>query len=224
MIRESDNDPKKDPQNPRRRVPVRTPGRPRLEDQTDVEGYILEEACRLFLAYGYAAVSISAITGAVGITKSTLYYYFPDKESVYTTVLVRLMERAHREMMPILSSGQDYKKTLYTLSEAYLRCRPLSISFLLRDVHEHVQAAMGSQLMATYEQLIMLPLRQFFDRLLQASGRDVKFSLQDSRLLSRVFVGVLDSMATHFSYPSPGQEPVQNVAHLVVDTYLSGVR
>ena len=40
---------------------------------------VVQQARELFLAQGYAAVSMQQIADAVGVNKATLYHYFRDK-------------------------------------------------------------------------------------------------------------------------------------------------
>jgi TetR/AcrR family transcriptional regulator, mexJK operon transcriptional repressor len=51
---------------------------------------IREAAQRLFLAHGFAGTTTDAITAAAGVSKETLYRYYPGKEAVFADVLGRL--------------------------------------------------------------------------------------------------------------------------------------
>lgn len=55
---------------------------------------IVAGAQRLFLAQGYAATSTDAIAAAAGVSKQTLYVYFPSKEDLVVAVLRRLINPA----------------------------------------------------------------------------------------------------------------------------------
>ena len=44
---------------------------------------ILDKSIPLFAQYGFSGVSIRHVTNAVGISIATLYYYFPDKKTLY---------------------------------------------------------------------------------------------------------------------------------------------
>jgi AcrR family transcriptional regulator len=48
---------------------------------------ILEEATRLFVASGYAGISMREIAEAVGVSKAGLYYHFRDKEALFMAIL-----------------------------------------------------------------------------------------------------------------------------------------
>jgi AcrR family transcriptional regulator len=48
---------------------------------------IIEEATRLFVASGYAGISMREIAEAVGVSKAGLYYHFKDKEALFMAIL-----------------------------------------------------------------------------------------------------------------------------------------
>ncbi len=49
---------------------------------------IMQAAARLFAAKGYNAVSVRDIAAEMELTPASLYYYFPDKETLYRQTLV----------------------------------------------------------------------------------------------------------------------------------------
>lgn len=53
---------------------------------------ILAAAQRCFLEQGYAATSTDAVTAAAGVSKQTLYAYYPSKEALLAAVLHRLVD------------------------------------------------------------------------------------------------------------------------------------
>ena len=53
----------------------------------DMPERILEEATRLFVARGYAGISMREISEAVGVSKAGLYYHFRDKEALFMAIL-----------------------------------------------------------------------------------------------------------------------------------------
>ncbi len=51
---------------------------------------ILDVAAEVFSEYGYSHVSIRQIVSACGITPAALYYYFPDKSTLYKETLAHV--------------------------------------------------------------------------------------------------------------------------------------
>ncbi len=66
--------------------------------------HILEEATRLFVAEGYAGLSMRQLAHQVGVSKAGLYYHFRDKESLFLAILTenlleieKIIQQARRE-------------------------------------------------------------------------------------------------------------------------------
>jgi AcrR family transcriptional regulator len=57
----------------------------------DTEAGIYRSALALFARYGYAAVSMRQIAGAVGVNQAALYHYTPTKQNLLAGVLTRHM-------------------------------------------------------------------------------------------------------------------------------------
>lgn len=49
---------------------------------------IMQAAAKLFAIKGYTAVSVRDIAAEMELTPASLYYYFPDKETLYRQTLV----------------------------------------------------------------------------------------------------------------------------------------
>jgi len=51
---------------------------------------IVQAALDLFLAQGYAATSMDAVASQAGVTKQTVYRYYPSKEELFSAVMARI--------------------------------------------------------------------------------------------------------------------------------------
>jgi len=66
-------------------------GRPKKDHAPVIDTDIVRVATEIFAEKGYAAASMEAIAIKVGITKKTLYARYPDKISLYRTILEKLI-------------------------------------------------------------------------------------------------------------------------------------
>ncbi|MBD2293679.1 TetR/AcrR family transcriptional regulator [Anabaena sphaerica FACHB-251] len=64
----------------------------RLADKVDA---ILAGAMQEFLAHGYAAATMDRVTAAAGVSKTTVYNYFQDKEGLFTALIERLAQKKY---------------------------------------------------------------------------------------------------------------------------------
>jgi AcrR family transcriptional regulator len=56
---------------------------------------ILTGAMQEFLANGYAATTMDRVTAAAGVSKTTVYSYFQDKEGLFTALIERLAQKKY---------------------------------------------------------------------------------------------------------------------------------
>jgi len=59
----------------------------RAQNRQDKERRILDAALRVFADHGYRAATMDLIAEAAGLTKPTLYQYFPGKDALFTAML-----------------------------------------------------------------------------------------------------------------------------------------
>jgi len=72
----------------------RGPGRPPGPSQAaDVRARLVTEASRLYAAGGYAGLSVGTLGRRVGITKASVFHYFPTKDALAVAVFDALGER-----------------------------------------------------------------------------------------------------------------------------------
>ena len=63
-----------------------------LADKVDA---ILAGAIQEFLANGYAATTMDRVTAAAGVSKTTVYSYFQDKEGLFTALIEQLAQKKY---------------------------------------------------------------------------------------------------------------------------------
>jgi TetR/AcrR family transcriptional regulator len=60
---------------------------PTIQDESNTKSKIFMEAARLFASKGYNGVSMREISERTGLSKPTIYYYFGNKEGIYTSLI-----------------------------------------------------------------------------------------------------------------------------------------
>jgi AcrR family transcriptional regulator len=89
-----------------------TTGRPRAFDEETV----LDRATEVFWRHGYEGASLSALTGAMGINRPSLYATFGSKEQLFQ----RAFARYHENQVANARAALD-QPTAYAAIEAFLR-------------------------------------------------------------------------------------------------------
>lgn len=111
-------------------------------------GEILDAAEQLFIAEGYAGVTVRKIADAVGVSAAALYLHFPDKACILREISKRTLELLRARNQEIAARALDPAVRVREMLEAYMRWglehpnayqlvysapRPLSAGFLPED-------------------------------------------------------------------------------------------
>jgi len=75
-----------------------------LDGDVNVAEEILDGAMRLFNELGYDATSIRDLAEASGISSSTLYHHYKNKQEILYTGLRRFMENFNKVIIPVLQN------------------------------------------------------------------------------------------------------------------------
>lgn len=76
-----------------------------LDEGPILRGQILKQASWLFYERGFAGTSIRDIGEAVGISSSTMYHHFPNKQAVLHAIIVDFMKDFVAATVPVLRDG-----------------------------------------------------------------------------------------------------------------------
>ena len=81
---------------------------------------VLKHAAELFAESGYKGVSMREISAAAGISKASIYYYFPSKEELYLSLIIRDMEQLVDELEIIAAEPEVPLLLLRRFVECYV--------------------------------------------------------------------------------------------------------
>lgn len=96
------------------------------EHQSPKRRAIMAAAAELFMAEGYAAVSMDAVARTAGVSKATLYAHFPGKEALFESIIADGCAQMRQRADTLLAShGLPLRQALVELGLHWLR-------FLLR--------------------------------------------------------------------------------------------
>ena len=82
---------------------------------------ILDTARQMFLERGYDATSLDDVAAASGVSKTTVYNNFEDKEGLFSAVVLTVTERAERiisELAATLSTAEPLAERLTAVARA----------------------------------------------------------------------------------------------------------
>ncbi|MCD1259042.1 TetR/AcrR family transcriptional regulator [Paenibacillus athensensis] len=165
----------------------KSPGRPRSKPGApNVQQSIIRAAIPMFLQRGYEAVSMDDIARESGVTKASVYYYYPSKAELLTAAMVQMMESVARITQARLSEPRPLRERLLDIAVAHLRAIDFDLHSFMRKL-ESTMSAEQMALMRRAEQGIFDALEAAFS---QAAG-DGEIGPVQPRMTARAFVALL---------------------------------
>lgn len=73
---------------------------------------ILEAATRRFAHFGMAKTTMSEIAKDLNFSKALLYYYFPDKNSLYSAVFEYVIDKMIEEIEAVIDKGGNFEEIM----------------------------------------------------------------------------------------------------------------
>lgn len=93
----------------------------RIQQREHTRQVLLQQARSLFAAKGYAAVGLSEIVAAAGVTKGALYHHFDSKTDLFTAVLTQVQGEVGAQVADAADAESDPWTQLTTGCAAFLR-------------------------------------------------------------------------------------------------------
>ncbi|HEY2100040.1 MAG TPA: TetR/AcrR family transcriptional regulator [Pseudonocardia sp.] len=113
-----------------------------LDGGQDIAEQILDRAALLFYERGYDATSIRDLAEAIGISSSTLYHHYSNKQEILYAVVHRFMEVFNAEIIPTLSDpGRSPTARLLDAVRLHLEISDARRAELLRV--NHIRASLN---------------------------------------------------------------------------------
>lgn len=161
--------------------------------------HLLEVAESLFTEQGYQAVSIRDIAQAVGVTSAALYYYFPNKEALFSEVLAFHVEGLSQRLRAAAEKGTDHrdrlKRMLMTYSEHVAVTR--SPLFLLRFKSGKVTEAEKEKIHERHAQHMKALIQPFEEELRSTMASGALKPLPENISPASLLLGLLHGLIQH---------------------------
>jgi len=95
----------------------------RLLDADDKRGLVLDAAERVFCRLGHARTTMGALAAEAGVTRPTIYAYFPSKDDVFAALADRVRQEflTLQEEADTSSPRETARGTLTAYLDAYVR-------------------------------------------------------------------------------------------------------
>ena len=146
---------------------------------------ILHTAWQLFQQKGFRGVSMDELCQHCGITKPTLYYYFDNKEDLFTRVLLHKLEN----LGVMIKQPGDLQESLNRIAFAILENFQDEYTGLVHD-REHIQQQKNQELVhdAFHEELF-----EPINNLMKSGIQEGLLTREDPHTLTLIFLGMINN-------------------------------
>lgn len=179
---------------------------------------VVQQARELFLAQGYAAVSMQQIADAVGVNKATLYHYFRDKQALFIAVMVDQGKQMAVAIGAALAAGKTLEEKLALVAQCVLDMQHSDFGRLSSDLHLHVSEEGRAQVYAQSGVPWALLSADLEAAMARGDIREI-----DPDMVGRLFFGMIISQRWRQSSGPGDREPVANLAQILADILLHGI-
>jgi AcrR family transcriptional regulator len=161
-----------------------------MSDQV-IKERLVERAGELFLRLGFSRVTMNDIAADLGMSKKTLYDYFPSKEDLLAAMMEKEQKLCARKIEALVDNEtMDYFTKLYDLLEVSSAFHSrITVDFMM-DIHKSAPA-IARQCETFLNERIPLTLRKLLQEGMEKNflRRDI-----DTQLVTMVYLSAFHSM------------------------------
>ena len=182
---------------------------------------VLDQAERLFLEHGFAAVTMHDIAEALGMRQASLYYHAPGgKEELFVSVMERTLARHRVGLTECAATADDraIELSLQCASRWFLSQPPLDLLRVLRSDITHISEEQAERLSGLLHDSLIKPLCECFDA---AAARE-EIRDVDPNLMAGAFLSFMGAVwyARHILDDTADQE---HLARQLIDVLIHGL-
>lgn len=179
---------------------------------------VVRQARALFLAQGYAAVSMQQIADAVGVNKATLYHHFRDKQALFIAVMVEQGKQMAADVAAALAAGNSLPEKLESVAQTVLDMQHSDFGRLASDMHLHVSEEGRAEVFRQCG----VPWTQLSAVLRDAVARG-EIRAVDPDLVGRLYFGMIVSQRWERARDGEAPPPPADLARTLAGLLLHGI-
>ncbi|GJM79428.1 TetR family transcriptional regulator [Paenibacillus sp. HMSSN-139] len=165
----------------------RSLGRPvQQPDALATSEQILRSASLLFMEKGYTSVSMNQVAEHCGITKASVYYYYPTKQDLFVASVATTLARVNGRIRKLLQEPGTFRERLLQITINYLRVPQVHMDEMFRSIQHHLSGEQQETLIR-HENDLYETLRKGFA---QATEQG-EIVCDDPNLVAHLYVSML---------------------------------
>ncbi len=179
---------------------------------------IISEAERMFAAHGYKGVAMSQLADACAISKPALYYYFRDKQELYTQVLLHQLAR-HSRQFRLMLVGKTVRLGLRALTDYLLASSAYDMNQMQADMRGELDEERRTLLNQVFMRDFFGPVKELFASGLHSGELRPD---TDAEISAWMFMSIMSTVCNPNSMPAIIANG-RTLGDVVVETLLDGI-
>jgi len=182
------------------------------------KGQLLNAARTVVARFGYRKTTLEDIAAEAGVSRATLYYYFPNKEEVFRALIVHEIERFQSVLLEAVDPDAPADERLMSFVRA--RFRHLRELKSLYSVTEHFARdflPMASEELAWFQEAE----KAFLSGLIQQGMESGRFRQVDASLLATALLAALRGLDERIVFE--GREAIEEGAECLFQNLFVGL-
>lgn len=172
---------------------------------------LMEKAEELFIQLGYKSVSMDQIAEAAGISKMTIYKYFPSKEELFFSILQSITERTYTQLEErVKSVDGTLEKIDVLLSFTMEYSKQYSFAFY-KDIMDNPYIA--EKLMQEKKKMS----NKLFKDIVRSGINTGQIRNVDESFIANMLMALIDSISTNFFNKMTCKEELEDFAEKFYD-------
>ncbi len=160
----------------------------KMDNQDKKRILIINAALKRFAHYGLAKTTMTEIAKDISFSKALLYYYFPDKLSLYVSVIEYLMHSISKEMVKFVQKCNSSSEGIMTLLQK--RQGYIQKYYNLMEYTRHSCADLPENLYEKFNRAKDFELK-IINTLFDKGVENGEFILPDTAFVTEIFIDSL---------------------------------
>lgn len=199
------------------------------KNQSDTYQTIVTTAQRLFMEFGYRAVSTRQIAQTCGITQPALYHHFKNKQSLYIAVLRHTLKQTEIGLNTILTKYKSFNERFYHIAIYMMLRFEVDMAQMFHDINHELCLDDQLQIQKWWKKGFLMPVIQILDEGVSSGElKEPKLLGTNSTELAFLILNIIKSVlqAPNFSkLPAEEQrKTAETQAKLIREIFLYGVQ
>lgn len=162
-----------------------------MENQDKKRLLIINAALNRFAHYGLAKTTMTEIAKDIAFSKALLYYYFPDKLSLYVSVIEHMMHTISKDMLKSLEKATNASDGIMMLLQK--RQAFVHKYYNLLEFTQTAGPDLPEELYDKFSRAREFELKIIYDLFLKGNASG-EFSIADVKFVSEIFVEAISGI------------------------------